>query len=412
MPADSPVGGFMMTFLKFAIRNIFRNKRRTLLTAVSIFIASIIVAFSLGYINGLVDNILVNYQNYMTGNMKVTTIEYAKLEKFMPVDEYLAESGKLAGKIGSIRGVGLVEQRVRFGIIMGKGDQSETAVGIGVDLNSPKLELKQKIIEGKLEGEGLYIGKGLAEKLQVKLGDDMLLATKTSEGGLNGIKKKVKGILSFGIGMMDKGFFFIDLPSARKLLKLSDMITEIYVFTDKKTRDSAVNSDIRKILPAGAVIRDPSEQVGPMYNLMAAAKYIYYFMDMLIVFLASFVVINTMMMAVFERMQEIGTLKAMGMTDRELFINFILEGAAIGSLGAVPGAIIGYLIVAYYSVKGMDFSSISNMALPFNYVVHPVLDPSVLALTILIAVVITAISSIIPAKRAQSLTPAEALRKI
>lgn len=399
--------------IKFAWRNVVRNKKRSILTATSLFVAAVITAFAIGFINGMVDEVLSNYVNYQTGNLKVISQGYSRYERFYPVDEYFTPDGAFLSNISRLKGVAGVEERVRFGMLLGHGEESAQSIGIGAELLSPRLSISNNLLEGSMKSEGIYIGVDLAKKIGVKLGDELLLwAPKTADGGQNGIKARVNGIFRFGIGMFDRQFFFLSLPEAKKLLRLRGNTTELLVFTKRGASIDGLKQRILSSLPEGAVVKTPSEQVGSMYDLMAAAKYIYYLIAALIVFLASFVIVNTMMMAIFERIREIGTLKAMGMTDREIFWNFTLEGAMIGSLGGISGGIVGYILVLYFSVQGINMSAMEALDLPFKFQIYPSVSVMVLIITIFLAIVISALSAMWPARTAKKLTPAEALRKI
>lgn len=404
----------MKMLFKFAYRNVLRNKKRSLLTAVSIFFAALISAFAIGFVNGLISNFVGNSINYQTGNLKVTTQGYVQLKRFMPVDEVLAEADRIGGQIAALPGVDSVEKRIPFGILLGKDDQSVAAVGMGLDLENSRFGLKDMLKTGTLDKTGgIYIGTGLAAKLGVKMGEELLLATKTSEGGLNGIKLQVKGLISTGIGMFDRQFFFISLNDAARLLKIKSGSTELLVFTKKDADANRLKREVQKLLPAGIAVQTPSEQMGSFFDLILATKYIYYFIDLLILFLASFVIVNTMMMSVFERMWEIGTLKALGMTDQEIFLNFTFEGMIIGGMGGVAGGILGYILVIYLSFKGIDYSSsLGSLDFPMKMIIYPSIGLESLIATIIMAVAISTLSAMIPARHARKLMPAEAIRKL
>lgn len=329
--------------LNFAFRNVLRNKKRTLLTASAIFFASIIVVFAQGWMNGIFDMFLNNTMKYQTGSLKITTESFVKREKFIPVDEIIADSDPLIEQIRKIKGVRSVEERIRFGIILGRDEKTVFAFGMGTDLKNTVLNLKDRIIEGGIEDSGIYIGMNLARKLGVKMGDELLLATQTSEGGLNGIKLPIKGIFRFRVAIFDSQMFFVGIGDAKKLLKIKDGTTEIYVFSGDENNTPFIRAEIKKILPGGIMVRNVKDQLGNMYDFLTMGKFIFYFIEGLIIFLASFVVINTMMMAIFERLREIGTLKAMGFTDGDIQLNFIMEGSIIGTIGGFAGSILGML---------------------------------------------------------------------
>ncbi len=401
-----------MSDFKFAFRNVFRNSRRSLLTATSIFTGSVIIALMIGIINGFMENFESNYVDYQTGNLKITTKDYVKYEKFLPVDETMTGAEGLAERINGVPGVDSVERRIRFGMLLGNDQDTVSAFGIGADLDSSKLDLSRKICSGSLEKEGLYLGYELAGRLHLKVGDAILLAAKTTFGGLNGIKVRVRGFLNFGVGLFDRKFFFLDIANARKLLKMQDFDTEILVFTKRGYSVSDIQRKISRFLPGSDTIRNIASQIGGMYNLLETARYIYYFFDLLVILLASFVIISTMMQAVFERMREIGTLKSMGMTDREIFASFTIEGAIIGAIGALPGGIIGYLLVLRLNATGLNYSQTRNVDLPYNFIIRPYIGFDVLVITIVMAVLISSLSAMIPARVAGKLMPAEALKKI
>lgn len=397
---------------KFAFRNVFRNRKRSFLTGLSIFIAAITVATSEGWVRGTMDNFWNGYVKYQTGDVRITTKEFYGRERFLPVDELVPGTENILKKTEALPDVVMTEERMRFGILLSKGDQTVAAVGEGIDLKNSRLDIGRYVVESQHGQDGIYIGTLLAEKLGVKTGDRLLLATKTSEGGLNGIKLPIEGIFRFGVTMMDRDFFFISLSNAKRLLKTDRDVTEIFVFTRKHEMAAMVAKNIRTYLPQGVQAMTYAEQLGSLYDLMNMTENMMIFIEALILFLASFVVINTMMMAVFERYPEIGTLKALGMTDRQVFVNFILEGAIIGTMGGTAGAVAGYLLVVLFSITGVDISVLmDNVDIPMNNVIYPSANVIVLVITIVLSIIVTALSASVSAFRAKSLTPVEALKK-
>jgi len=396
---------------KFALRNVLRNKRRTFFTALSIFFGAMIVGLGQGWIGGMTDSYFSSFIKYQTGNIKITTGDYIKKEKFMPVNEIIDNPNPLIEKIKKIKGVSDVKERIRFGILLGNGEKTVQAFGMGIDLLNNKLNLNKKIIDGKLKNSGMYIGQKLAKKLKVAKGQKILIASKTSEGGLNAIKLKVEGIFHLGM-QYDKNFFIIGLKDAKKLLKIHNGATEIYVFTDSLDNAGLVKSKIAPLLPDGTVAKTFKEQMGSLASTLESTKSIYAFIEAIILFLASFVIINTIMMAIFERLREIGTLKAMGMTNRQLFLNFTMEGAIIGAMGGILGATLGILIVYAIGIKGVDLSSqLASIDMPIEYIIRPVVHLSDYITALIIALVVPTLAAMIPARYARKLMPAEALRK-
>ncbi len=397
---------------KFALRNVFRNRKRTILTAIAILTASMIVAVAMGWIDGMLNMLLDNYKKYQTGDLRITTTEFYKREKFMPVDELIFNSSDIISEVRKIPEVALVEERIKFGLILGHKDSSKFSVGLGIDFKNSILKPAEKLISGKLEEDGIYLGENLAKKLKVNVGEELLIATKTSEGGLNALKLRIKGIFKYNVSMIDDNFFLIDISIAKKLLKIGDASTEILIYAKNKRDVKVLSEKIKNILPEGVEVKTTKDLMGAYYDLVETGRWAYYFIYAIIVFLASFVVVNTMMMAVFERMKEIGTLKALGLTNGEMFFCLVLEGGIIGFFGSVIGGFLGYVINVITGRIGVNFEFVmKEITMPMEYIIRPEANIYVFFLTVIFGIIIPAISTMYPAGYAKKLQPAEALRK-
>jgi len=396
---------------KFAYRNLLRNKKRTLISALSVFVAGLLVGVAYGWVNGMMDNMLESFIKYQTAHVRITTEEYENRQKFLPVDEIIYESETYIDHFKKIKGVKNIEQRIRFGILLGKEETTLQAVGMGLDINNNSFHLKEKIIDGKTEDHGIYIGHKLASKLKIKIGDELLLATKTSMGGLNGIKLKVAAIFKMNMTSLDSRFFFININDAKRLLKISEGITEIYIFADDEKMSDSISDQIKPLLGAGIVSRTYKEQMGAMYAFIGIGKMIYFIIEMAILFLACFVIINTMTMAIFERMREIGTMKALGFSEKELFWTFTTEGAFIGMAGGLPGALIGFGFIFVLSITGVNLEGmLSSIDMPMEYIIYPKLTVIDIFAVISMACVVPVMASMIPARYIRRYLPSDALR--
>jgi putative ABC transport system permease protein len=398
-------------FLKFAFRNLLRNKKRTFTSALSVFTAAMLVGVAYGWVNGVFSLYSEGFIKYQTGNVRIVTQGYESREKFMPVDEVIVNADEIAAKIRKIEGVTSVEERVRFGILMGKEDNTVTAVGMGLDVKNNSFGFADKIIEGGLAEHGIYLGVRLAESLRLKVGEEILIASKTSQGGLNGIKVKVAGIFKMKMASFDKHFFFLNLADAKKLLKIHSGVTEIYAFTQNPENSAKLRDQIKPLLGAGLVVKTYGEQMGGLDEILKMMKSIFFFIEIAILALACFVIINTMVMAIFERMREIGTLKALGFTEADLFIIFTGEGAMIGILGGIPGAIIGFLGIYLWGKTGINLEGmLKDIEMPLEYVIHPALSFFDIFSVLALATIVPIVSSMIPARYIRRYLPSDALR--
>ncbi len=398
---------------KLAIKNLKRNKKRSFLTILSVFSAALIVGLAQGWISGLMDFYVDMFIKNQTGLVRIASDEFIKRERFMPVEENISNVDILVDEIKKIPGVTNVEPRVRFGILLSNGDNTIESLGVGLNLDENRYKLNEKMVEGSLGKTGIYIGQGLARRLGIKQGQELLIASKTAEGGLNGIKLRVEGIFKLGNSFFDRKFFFISLTDARRLLKMRNSATEILVYGNDKEKVDFIKESIVKVIPAGVRAQSYTEQIGPLYAMLKAMKFMFVIFGGLILFLASFVIVNTMMMNIFERIRELGTMKALGMTDREVFWGLTLEGAIMGAIGGVFGSVIGYLSLAVVNMTGgVNLESMmKSIEMPFDYIMYPNLSFLSLLGAVVLCIIVPALAAMIPARYSNKLMPADALRK-
>jgi putative ABC transport system permease protein len=397
---------------KFAFRNVMRNRRRSFLSGLSVFFAALISMTAMGWISGLMTVMLNNYVKYQTGDLRVTAERFVKREKFLPVEENVPGAQALINRFRGLPGVTGVEERTRFGLMLGWKDRTVFGMGMGLDLDHSSIDVRKMLGGKKPDASGIIVGTGLADKLGVKRGDRLLIATRTAEGGLNGIKLAVTGIFSSGIQAFDNRYFYLSIDNSRRLLKLGDAATEIFIFADRRTDRQELKTAVKSLLPAGAMVQDPREVVGPYFDTLKIAGTIFNFFVCFILFMASFVIINTMMMAIYERIREIGMLKAMGMTETELFLNFSIEGGIIGGIGGIPGCLAGLLVIALLNAVGIDISAaMKDLNIPMESVIRPFITVQAFLFTLIASVVVPTLAAMIPAASVRRFTPAEALRR-
>ena len=146
---------------KFAFRNVLRNRKRSFLTALTIFFAAIVVGMAQSWTNGMLGVYIDNFIKYQTGHIRVTTEEFTNREKFMPVDELVYDSDELITKLAKTEGVKAVRERIRFNILLGNSNTTTNALGMGIDLLDNEFNLKRKLKAGKISSEIFKRLKGL-----------------------------------------------------------------------------------------------------------------------------------------------------------------------------------------------------------------------------------------------------------
>lgn len=412
----------MFEFIKMGYRDLVRNKRRSLLTALAIFFASMISVLTLGFSTGLIQPLIHDFAVYGNGDIRITTTKFAEKSenypiyysfKYLPVKNFVMDKYK-----GYVEGV---YQRVKTFAISVFGKKVEYYLIIGVERNDP-LRLSEKIVDGSYMGSNeVIIGEDFAKANNLKVGDYLFIISRNTSGGLSAIKPRISGIFKTKVIEYDKNSVIMNVEDVKRFLRIpSDETTELLIFfnipnLDKMLKVSEkLKEDVEREFKGLKVSCIPELMGELLFDMIKAFDWIAYLIVIFILFLASLVIINTMLVVVFERIREVGILKALGMTDTEVVNLFLIEGGLLGLIGGVPGSVLGYLSLLYFAKYGLNYKELLESTIedfPMEYVFKPTASIEYLLLTIIFAVIISMLITLIPSNYARKLTPVEAMRR-
>ncbi len=405
----------MTSMVGLAVRNFFRNTRRSLISAVSIALAITVIIFARSYINGVIKNISGNLIKLVSGHVMVTQPEYKRRERLLLLDETVRLDDQFYRGVDNNE-ITHVSPRIKFGVLLGKEELSVPAVGYAM---TPEIEkdisgLDARLVQGQYISTGeqaMIMGRGLAERLNVKIGDTLTIITRTAYESPAGVNLLIKGIFETGIGGVDRSFFYIPLDAGQRLLDLEGMATEIAIMVKNPERAIAV---AREISGHTGLLAIPHQQ-NSLLRYINLIHFIYGVLYLVILLVACSTIANTMLMVIFERTREIGTLKALGMVTRKVIILFITEAALIGILGSLVGVILGSALSFWLKFQGIDISVTSetgSQGIPFGPIIY--FDPTPIAIlsSFIFGLIATLIVAILPISRIARMEPAKALKTV
>jgi len=415
----------MRFIIRFAFKNIWRYKRRTIITftAISIGIAAFVVMDSL--LKGVHYESMRNFIDYESSHLKIYNNEFYKEmsdEGFLLLDKAIDnyESIERLIKSDDIS----VAPRINFrASIVNENTSDErpfTVVGIDPDKDKNVYKLPHAIISGRFlkAGErGVIIGRMSAKKLEAKLGDTLTILTRTKNDTYQTISVDVVGIMDPPNPDINRTFAYIPLDVADNDLDMMGSVTEIGIRIKNGNIDKILNR-LDGILKANNLSQLEViswKELGKDWLTLSRTKITGSYILIFVVFIISAVgVINTMLMSVFERIREIGMMRALGMRDTEVLWSFIFEGAAIGLFGALLGIFMGFILNFYLVYHGWDMSHIYDEDVDIGYritnIVRGIWDIGAYVFAFVFSVIIPALISIYPSRKAIKMEITQALR--
>jgi putative ABC transport system permease protein len=409
----------MALYLKLAIRNVFRNRRRTLITLAAMgFGAAAIIVFG-GFVNAIYWGVRESTIRSQIGHIQLYRKGYSEKGNLAPFDYLVADYPALRAELLKLEHVKTVTARLGLSGLVSTGDTTTAFVGAGVQPEGEMdLSALAVIVDGRelatRDPRGVTLGVGLARAFGVKPGDDLTLLTTTKSGAINALAVKVRGVWESGEKAYDDRFLRLGLPEVQRVLDLEHgEVQSIVLLLDRTESTPLVRARIEQLIRD----RGLDLEIKTWYDL--ALRYhqvrelfgrIFTVLTLIVSIMVVFGITNTMTMAIFERTREIGTVMALGTRRRGVVSMFVLEGFVLGLLGAVAGVLLGVALARAISAIGIQLPPPPGSTRGFMVQIFVV--PAVLAQALSLSIVAATLASLYPAWRAARLDVVEALRHV
>jgi len=409
----------MNKFLSLAFRNVFRNKRRTLMTLLVVAggVAGLLLVG--GFFNFMFWGLRESTIHNGLGHLQIFNAEHFRRDEAHALENGLDDYRQLATTAQNLPHVRGVTARIEFYGMISNGQKSSVFMGSAVDPAKeksmgfvPRISAGTYLDGNDATGNQALVGAGLARSMGVKPGDGLTLLAVTADGALNGLDIDVTGIVNTGFKEMDDRLLTITLPAAQRLLQ-SERVTNLVVGLDATDRTDSVYA---ALLPRLAGLRQ-DVAIRKWIDLATYYKQvrlmlsgIFVFLGVIVFFMVVMSSANTLMMAMFERTREIGTMLAMGTPRSWLVGLFLLEAAITGVLAAVSGLVAGSGIGAALNRSGivMPPPPGNTSGLPLRVMQ----EPGLMIGAALLVMVTLALAAVMPAMRASRLRIVEALSHV
>lgn len=407
-----------MNLLTMAYRNIFRNKRRSLLSGFAILIATMSIVLLYGYIDGMKADMKKNLVDFYLGNIRIRNAQYTAYEHMNPLMLGIPYSTSVNILTG-IEGIETIAPRIK----LPAGFIRDTETGLlvqAVDFEAEKqfqnidLYLKEGRLPESADAREIVLTKWLLKKLNVTLNEKITLLIQTKTGGTNAMTFRICGVVEYPVAMLNSSTAYIPIRVGQHFARMDDLVTEILIKTKPNTDERIV---VQRIKAMQEFQNDFEikiwKEIHEIYSFFELSQGIYAVIVVIFFILASTVIINTTLMVVFERMKEIGTLGALGMEDGQITKLFFLEALIIAFAGALLGSIAANIVGIPLAIYGIDFSgAMQGISMEISGVVKLKLSPVNTIIVFCYAIIIAACAVFLPSRQAARIKPIEALRSI
>ncbi|MEN6321605.1 MAG: ABC transporter permease [Syntrophaceae bacterium] len=412
----------MGNLFKIAIRNLLRYKRRTLMTASLITIG---VIFVLGYIAiaGSFKNMMVaQITDSSLGHLQVHRKGYMAAVESLPLTMNLKPRPYkiLEDVLNGLPEVEAYSPRIRFGGMFSNFVETTSIRLNGVNPDSEFRTvplLPSRIINGEkhLNKGEILVPELLSTGMGVKPGDTVVIVTTNKDGSVNGKQFKVSGILESAQGPGGRDGY-VTFEDAMEVLRMQELeVSEVAIRIKDFSQESAFTKKLEGLLSKelnqkGKPIFDvhPWEKLSPFYNIAQMIDVMSIFVKVMLVAIVLISIMNVMIMAVYERVREIGTIAAIGTFPSKILSMFVIEGFSLGVLGVIIGNLIGLSIIFVLNVSGITFDFGRQTGLILRATIAP-LDVVVISG---IVILVSVLASMQPAWKASRMEPITALRHV
>jgi ABC-type lipoprotein release transport system permease subunit len=402
----------MMQIIKMAFRDLGRNRRRSFFSALAVAMGLTLLILMSSVVAGEMGSAVESAINLQSGHIQLRAETYDENKSSLKYEDLVENPEAIASQIGALQQVKAATPRLYASGYLSSGNESAGVRIDGIDPQSPANDpYRQGIVSGSFitadDREGLVIGKPLAEKLGLNAGDQVDLSVNTSNGNVDEQKFTIRGIYSTGTYGFDNATIFLPIAKAQAITQTENHASTIFVLLKDTSSTSAVVQALQ-----GARLKVQTWQ--ELNTLLVqweqmAQSYIAFFYLIILAITAS-VIINTLIMSVYERTREIGILSAIGMRGGRILWLFLAESSLLAVGGVIMGLVLGLLATYWFNVNGFYIGNMGITGMLVSDRIFAKLSMDNLIRLSIMTFIVTLLAGLYPAVMASRMEPVEALR--
>ena len=407
--------------IKFLTKGLLRDRSRSLFPILVITLTVTLVIFSIGFMQGSMNSLLLDTAVILTGHEKVVTRAYSEESQLMPNDLALMDVDQLIENLEQEYPDFFWSPRITFSGLLDVPDENgETraqgpVIAYGIDLlsnGSRQVEiwdLERSLVSGKLpeNSNDALISSKMADQLNIRIGESVTFIGSTMENAFTTYNFNVSGTFNLRKGQTDRQMMLVDLSGARLALDMDNAASEIFGFTHSlyyndetavalRTDYNKINSDSSDIFSPFMIALRDGNQMGTMVDISGAMMAI---MGGIFLVIVMIVLWNMGLMNGLRRYGEIGLRLAMGESKGQVYRSMISEAIIIGLTGTVVGTGIGLALTYYVQENGIDYTkgieALSNSSIVMPNIFYAQVTPDLFYIGFLPGVLATVLGTML-----------------
>ena len=405
-----------MMYLRIAWLNIWRNKRRTLITAASVFFAVLLAVLFRSMTDGIYENMIRNFVSFSSGYLQIHQKGYWDEQS---IDNTFEENETLNKTLLNNSDVTHILPRLETFALASYADKTKGVLILGID---PEMEknvhnLDEKVVGGRyldsLNEKAVLIGEGLATRFKVKVNDTLVFLGKGYHARSAAAKYEVKGIIQLGSPELNNNIVYLPLKQAQHMHAAENRLTALTLVPNQVNRLNDIKSSILKNIDTSRYeVMTWKEMIPELNQFIEADKTGHYIIILILYVIVSFGLFGTLLMMTFERIHEFGILIAIGMKKRSLAVILLMESLMISLIGCLAGIAGGILVVQWFINNPIYFTG-ELKEIYENYGIEPYLyfsgNPRIFIIQALIILILSGLLAFYPVFKMMTLKPVDAI---